>query len=131
MNQRKKTVSPAKRGREPSDDDCAGLPHSPSKSEGLTDPLILERASEIFRALGDTPRLKILERLSLEECCVSELAAEFDEEISTVSQRLRLLRRENLVKRRRQGKHFFYRLADSHVTDLIRSVMEHANEEYR
>lgn len=121
-NKRKKTVPL---------DDCSSSRHSGKKKRKLTDSATLERASEIFRAIGDTPRLRMLERLAHEECCVTELAQEFDEEISTISQRLRLLRRENLVKRRREGKHYFYSLADEHVFNLIQTVIEHANEDHR
>ena len=42
---------------------------------------------------------------------------------------LRMLRTENLVKRRRVAKHIYYSLADHHITGLIRSALEHANEE--
>lgn len=111
-------------------DDCSSSRHAGKKKKKLTDSVILERAAEIFRAIGDTPRLRMLERLASDECCVTELAEEFEEEISTISQRLRLLRRENLVKRRRDGKHFFYRLADDHVFNLIQTVIEHANEDH-
>jgi ArsR family transcriptional regulator len=45
-----------------------------------------------------------------------------------VSQQLRLLRAERIVSRRRAGKHIFYSLADAHVSDLIRSAIEHAAE---
>lgn len=109
-------------------DDCSASPHRKGRKPRLTDTATLERAAEIFRAIGDTPRLRMLERLAVGECCVTEMAQEFDEEISTISQRLRLLRRENLVKRRREGKHFFYSLADEHVFNLIQTVIEHANE---
>lgn len=90
--------------------------------------LALARASAIFRACGDPERLRLLERISHGEYCVSELAAESGEGLSTVSQRLRLLRSEGLVGRRRDGKHIYYSLADQHVADLIRSALEHAVE---
>jgi DNA-binding transcriptional ArsR family regulator len=88
----------------------------------------LERAAAIFRAAGDISRLKLLHRLSDGEWCVTELAEAANVGLSTVSQQLRLLRAERIVARRRAGKHIFYSLADSHVTDLIRSAIEHASE---
>ena len=90
--------------------------------------LALARAAALFRACGDPERLRLLERLSHGEFCVSELAAESGEGLSTVSQRLRLLRTEGLVSRRREGKHIYYALADQHVADLIQSALEHAVE---
>ncbi len=88
----------------------------------------LERAASIFRAAGDIARLKLLHRLSDGEWCVTELADAAGVGLSTVSQQLRLLRAERIVVRRRAGKHIFYSLADSHVSDLIRSAIEHAAE---
>jgi ArsR family transcriptional regulator len=88
----------------------------------------LERAAAIFRAAGDISRLKLLHRLSDGEWCVTELAEAAGVGLSTVSQQLRLLRAERIVSRRRAGKHIFYSLADSHVSDLIRSAIEHAAE---
>jgi DNA-binding transcriptional ArsR family regulator len=88
----------------------------------------LERAASIFRAAGDLARLKLLHRLSDGEWCVTELAEAAGVGLSTVSQQLRLLRAERIVLRRRAGKHIFYSLADAHVSDLIRSAIEHAAE---
>jgi DNA-binding transcriptional ArsR family regulator len=88
----------------------------------------LERAAAIFRAAGDISRLKLLHRLSDGEWCVTELAEAANVGLSTVSQQLRLLRAERIVARRRAGKHIFYSLADAHVSDLIRSAIDHASE---
>lgn len=88
----------------------------------------LERASRLFRALGDPARLRLAERLMSGPFCVTELAAAEGESISTISQRLRVLRAENIVVRRRQGKHINYALVDRHVTVLIGNAMLHAAE---
>jgi len=90
--------------------------------------MALARASRIFRALGDPPRLRLLALLARGELCVTEVAVAEDEEISTISQRLRVLRNESLVSRRRQGKHIVYGLADQHVADLIFNALAHAAE---
>jgi DNA-binding transcriptional ArsR family regulator len=90
-----------------------------------------ERAAGLFRAVGDVSRLKLLERLSDGEWCVTELAEAAGTGLSTVSQQLRLLRAERIVKRRRDGKHIYYSLADRHMSELVRSALEHAAEEGR
>ena len=87
-----------------------------------------ERAAALFRAAGDVSRLKLLERLASGEWCVTELAQAAGTGLSNVSQQLRLLRAEHIVRRRRVGKHIYYSLADRHVTDLIRNALEHAAE---
>lgn len=88
----------------------------------------LDRAARIFRAIGDTPRLRLLALLAHGEACVTALAESEQENISTISQRLRVLRAEDLVVRKRQGKHINYALADQHVADLVRNALAHASE---
>lgn len=88
----------------------------------------MERAARIFRALGDPARLRLLAMLSQGEACVTEVAGAAGDELSTVSQRLRVLRAEGLVSRRREGKHILYGLADQHVVDLVFNALAHASE---
>ena len=88
----------------------------------------LEMASRLFRAIGEPARLRILSRLAQGEMCVSELAASEGESLSTISQRLRVLRSENIIVRRRRGKHINYGLADQHVMDLVFNALAHATE---
>lgn len=88
----------------------------------------LKDASEMFRALGDPSRLRLLARLAGGEVCVSELAELEDEKLTTVSARLKTLLSVKLVKRRREAKHVFYALADAHVLQLVESAIEHAAE---
>jgi DNA-binding transcriptional ArsR family regulator len=88
----------------------------------------MERAAGLFRALGDGARLRLLHLLTAGEWCVTEMVEALGEKFSTVSQRLRLLRAEGLVARRRDGAHIFYSLADRHVADLIHNALAHAEE---
>ena len=86
------------------------------------------RASSLFRALGDSARLQLLHQLwQAGEACVSELLAE-GQGMSTVSQRLKLLHQERIVRRERRGKHIYYRLADEHVLGIIRDALDHVGE---
>ncbi len=62
------------------------------------------------------------------EHCVTEIAQELDERMTTVSERLRLLRADGLVRRRREGKHMYYRLSDEHVEEILRMGLDHAEE---
>lgn len=86
----------------------------------------VEATAEIFRAAGDPERLRLLAILADGERCVSELAQ--GDNVSVVSQRLRVLRSVHLVRRRREGRHIYYSLADNHVEELVRSALEHADE---
>ena len=87
------------------------------------------RAASLFRAAGDPARLRLLERLSHGEQCVTDLAEAFETKLSTLSQQLRVLRVERLVTQRRDGKHVYYSLADEHIEELIAAALEHASEE--
>jgi DNA-binding transcriptional ArsR family regulator len=88
----------------------------------------LEQASIMFRALGDSARLRLLTRLADSEVCVTELADVESEKLTTVSARLQTLHEARLVKRRRQSKHVYYAVSDSHVLELVHNAIEHASE---
>ncbi len=81
----------------------------------------------MLHAGGDPERLRILELLLAGERQVSDIAEITQAEMSTTSQRLRVLLKEDLVARRRDGRDMYYRLADAHVETLIRNVLEHAD----
>ena len=89
---------------------------------------VCERAANIFRALGDVNRLRLLSLLAKRELCVTELTLVLRDNLPAISQRLKLLRAERLVCTRRQGKHVFYRLADAHIAQLIANGLAHAEE---
>ena len=92
------------------------------------DNAITEDLSQTFKALGDISRLKILWALEHEEMCVCDLAALLGITESAVSHQLRLLRTLRLVRNRREGTILYYRLADSHVSQLVRIALEHIQE---
>jgi ArsR family transcriptional regulator, lead/cadmium/zinc/bismuth-responsive transcriptional repressor len=94
----------------------------------LPDRAELEQASAMFQALGDSARLRLLARLASGEICVSELAELEGEKLTTVSARLKTLHDVRLVKRRREAKHIYYSLSDTHVLRLVESAVEHAAE---
>jgi ArsR family transcriptional regulator len=87
-----------------------------------------KRAALLFKALADAERLKLLSILYEGEACVSELATQA--QMSTVSQRLKILKNENLVKTRREGKHIIYSLADNHVYHLMKNAIDHVKEKH-
>jgi len=108
---------------------CSAEEHQLTRpTDRSIDDASLERASRLFRAIGEPARLRILSRLSQGEMCVTELAALEKESVSTISQRLRVLRSEYLIVRRRRGKHINYGLADQHVMDLLFNALAHATE---
>ncbi|MDJ0923126.1 MAG: metalloregulator ArsR/SmtB family transcription factor [Acidimicrobiia bacterium] len=100
----------------------------PPPPEGQYDDASLAEAALLLSALGDAERLRILDLMRDGEVCVTQLAEVTGAAVSTVSQRLRVLRERNLVNARRQGKHIYYSLADEHVINLVQVGLAHALE---
>jgi DNA-binding transcriptional ArsR family regulator len=99
---------------------AAGVPEAPRS-----------RLVDIFRALADPTRLRLLLALADVELCVCDLAEVAGVSESAVSHQLRMLRDLRLVTWRRDGKRAVYRLADEHVRDLLAIGLAHATEEER
>ena len=104
--------------------------HSHTEQRSVSDESheTFEKAAQLFKAVADPERLKLLTILYQSEACVSELATK--DQMSTVSQRLKILKNENLVKTRREGKHIIYSLADDHVYSLVKNALEHVKERH-
>ena len=83
------------------------------------------QVAEIFKALADPTRVRILHALLHAELCVGDLAAVLEMSESAVSHQLRLLRGLRVVRARREGKLVFYALDDEHVTRLFQLSLEH------
>lgn len=111
--------------------DCGHLAHlEPGSEEKLRDRLLsVSGLSEIFNALGDETRTRIIYLLSLRELCVHDIASVMEMSLPAVSHHLRLLKLLRLVKHRREGRHVYYSLDDDHILDLIRIAKEHYDEE--
>ena len=92
------------------------------------DEMSTEQLCQTFKTLGDASRLKILWALEHQEMCVCDLAALLGITESAVSHQLRLLRTLRLVRNRRDGTILYYRLADSHVSRLVRIALDHIQE---
>ena len=80
---------------------------------------------DFFKIFGDPSRIKILYALLQKDMCVSELVNELGLNQSALSHQLRLLRQNDIVKFRRDGKMVIYSLDDEHVGILLRNGIEH------
>jgi DNA-binding transcriptional ArsR family regulator len=79
----------------------------------------LELKAKLFRGLGDSTRLSILELLREGEKTTSQIVTETGQSQSNVSNHLSCLLDCGLVKNRRQGKNIFYRLGGKKVSKLL------------
>lgn len=85
--------------------------------------------AELFKALGDYTRVRILHALSVSELCVCALAEVLEMSQSAISHQLRLLRAARLVRYRKEGKNVYYALDDEHVEALLKQGFAHISEE--
>ena len=83
------------------------------------------KVSGFLKAIGHPGRLLILCHLVEGEKSVSELESLLGLRQAAVSQQLSRLRRDGLVRPRRQGKTIFYRIGDTraqHVIELLNDL---------
>jgi DNA-binding transcriptional ArsR family regulator len=78
-------------------------------------PQTVDKVDQIFRALSDPTRRRVLERLSRGPASVSELAEPFDMALPSFVQHLRVLERSGLVDSAKKGRVRTYRLAPSQL----------------
>ena len=83
--------------------------------------------TNLFAALGDPTRLRIMAALAAQELCVCDLAATIGQSESAVSHQLRLLRSLRLVRTRREGRRVFYALDDDHVLGIYDQACDHVH----
>ncbi len=81
--------------------------------------------AELFDALSDPNRLRIISTLMEGERNVGEIAALVTLSDSAVSHQLRGLRQMHLVRARKSGRQVFYSLDDDHVSRLYQLGLDH------
>ncbi len=81
--------------------------------------------AELFSALSDANRVRIISSLIEGEMNVSDLAEKTQMSESAVSHQLRGLRQMRLVRARKDGRQVFYRLDDDHVEKLYLMGLDH------
>jgi len=87
------------------------------------------RLAEIFKALSDPNRLRLISLLLDNEVCVHTLEATLGMSQSAISHQLRTLRQLNLVRFRKEGRHVYYALDDDHVRGLFKQGLLHVEHE--
>lgn len=82
------------------------------------------RACALLKTMGNRDRLLLLCQLSQGEYCVSDLEKLLQIQQPTLSQQLGVLREEQLVSTRREGKQVFYRIASSEALAVMQVLYE-------
>jgi ArsR family transcriptional regulator, repressor of sdpIR and other operons len=81
------------------------------------------RMNEVFKALADPTRRRILELLRAGEVSAGELAEQCDMSKPSVSHHFAVLKSANLVSTRREGQSIYYSLNTTAVEDLLVVLM--------
>lgn len=79
----------------------------------------MQMTGDVFQALSDPTRRKILEFLRWGERSAGEIAAQFSTTDATVSHHLAVLRRAELILSARRGQHIYYCLNTTVFQDIL------------
>jgi len=109
-------------------------PHDPTSVVAQVQEHLLAEASaariaDIFSALGDPTRVRIIALLAEVEMCVGDICAVLDMSQPAVSHHLRLLRNLRIVSSRKDGRHVFYTLTDGHIHDIFSQSLAHVEHD--
>lgn len=77
---------------------------------------------DVFKALGDSTRLRILDLIKNGEKCICEIIPETGKSQPTVSQHLRILRQANLVEQRKEGTNIWIHAKDKQIYQIIKEI---------
>ena len=83
------------------------------------------KLAELFSALSDASRIRIIAQLMDGEMSVRTLADGLGMTESAVSHQLRGLRQMHLVRARKSGRQVFYSIEDDHVSRLFTLGLDH------
>ena len=88
----------------------------------------LLKLSDLYKAMGDLTRIRILSALVHSEMCVCDLSVLLNISQSAISHQLRVLKSARLVKFRRAGKVIYYSLDDEHIKQIFDAGLHHITE---
>lgn len=81
-----------------------------------------EAKSDMFKAISDPTRLKILYLLQDGELCVCEIIMALEKPQSTISHHLNVLKNADFIKGRKEGVWIHYKLVDPKIIPLIEDL---------
>ncbi len=116
-------MTPPERGPEASTTGAPGHEGAAMLSESQAREL-----AELFRALADPTRARIVHALAHQEMTTTRLATLLGLNPPAISQHLRLLRTLRVVRPRREGQQVVYSLDDDHIRLLITMTLSHLQE---
>ena len=82
----------------------------------------IDTATEVLKSIAHPIRLKILCFLIDGEKNVGEIEQQFGSTISNISQHLTVLRKANIINRRKEANFMYYSLKDDNISNLMESI---------
>jgi ArsR family transcriptional regulator len=104
------------------DHDCEGVEQA---KESLVDSEAAREVAQLFKALSDPTRVRLISILAEHELCVHSIVEALGITQSAISHQLHTLRMQRLVRSRKEGKHVYYTLDDAHIANLFRQGLAH------
>ena len=91
----------------------------------------MENKIDVFKALGDANRVRILCMLNERDLCVCEINSILNVSMSTISAHLKTLKNAGLVNFRKEGRWIFYSLSlsDEITAELIKTAIKYVSTE--
>lgn len=86
--------------------------------------------ADLFKAISNQTRIKILYALKQEPLTVTEISKKLNMSQSAISHQLKELKVVRLVKNHREGRQMIYELDDDHVHHIFETAIEHVKEIY-
>ena len=80
--------------------------------------------NEIFKALADPTRRKILKMLREKDLTAGEIAEHFDMTKPSISHHLNILKQANLVLSEKQGQNIYYSLNMTVLQEIIQWIFD-------
>lgn len=96
----------------------------------MLDQELEEDVANLFSALSNPTRIKILYLLKQQSLTVTQICSRLDVTQSAVSHQLRELKFARLVRNQKHGREMIYHLDDDHVYKIFDMAIEHVKEIY-
>jgi ArsR family transcriptional regulator len=74
---------------------------------------------EIFKALGDETRLKIVKCLLMQEYCACEFTFNIQKDQTTISRHLKILVDAGILKSEKNGRNVIYSIKDNLTKEML------------
>lgn len=106
------------------------IDHKNSFEVDILDKVIEKDVANLFKALSNPTRIKILYLLKQQKHTVTEISEKLNMSQSAISHQLRELKLARLVQDHKQGRKVIYELDDDHVHQIFDIAIEHVKEIY-